>query len=189
MAEFQINFRESDGSPRLLEAGIADGTNPPIGRCGFMSERWESQSGGWAVPVLGIAGTILAVCGLFLAALHSLAQPTVYENPGLAAYTPPAATRLVPLPRVSDAPELAQLPDLPSSPLTALAQAEATDKPATDKPASEKPAKPAHQAVHKHARAIPRGYDQQRSGYAQQNYENRDWNSNRAWAGGFKTWF
>ena len=93
MAEFQINFRESDGSPRPLEAGIADGTNPPIRRSGFMSDRWESQSDGWTVPVLGLAGAILAVGGLFFVALHSLAQPTVYENPGLAAYTPPAARR------------------------------------------------------------------------------------------------
>jgi hypothetical protein len=219
MATFRINFRDSDRSPRLLDAGIADGTNPSVRRCGFMSDPWRSQSDGSALPVLGIVGAIMAVVGLFFFAFYSLAQPTVYKNPGLAAYTPPAATRLVPLPRVSDAPELAPLPDLPPSPLTAMAQAQATDKQATDQPASEKPARRARQAAHRHAPAVPGGYDQQPSGYAQQNYEYRDWNgnragaggwngnragaggsnsnragtggsnSNRAWAGGFKTWF
>jgi hypothetical protein len=199
-----MTFGDSDRPRRLFDADIADGTNPSIERCGFMSEPWESQSDGWALPGLGIAGAIMAVGGLFFSALYSFAQPTFYENPGLAAYKPPPATRLVPLPRISDAPELVQLPDLPASPLTALAQAQAPDK-----PASEKPAKAVHQAAHRHAPAVPRGYDQQRSGYAQQNYEYRDWNgnragaggwngnragaggsnSNRAWAGGFKTWF
>jgi hypothetical protein len=135
--------------------------------------------------VFWTASVVLAVGGLFFLALFSLAQPTVYANPGLAAYTPPAATRLVPVPRVSDAPELAELPALPVTSLSALAQAQTTEK-----PTSEKPAKSAgHQTAHKHARAPPREFDQRRWGYAQQNYEYRDWNSNRAWGGGFKTWF
>src|SRR5262245_18783697 len=46
----------------------------------------------------------------FFAFLIWLYRPIVLENPGVAAYQPPPATRLVPLPRKMDAPELVETP-------------------------------------------------------------------------------
>jgi hypothetical protein len=40
-------------------------------------------------------------------------QPRVFANPGLAAYKPPPATRLIPLPRKMDAPKLVESPAAP----------------------------------------------------------------------------
>jgi hypothetical protein len=149
-----------------------------------MSEKWTSQTDGSAQPMFWIGGAMLAAGGLFFLALYWLAQPTFYENPGLAAFTPPPATPLVPLAGPRDAPALAQIPSQPPSALTALAQAQSTEK-----PASEKPIKPvSHQAAHKHEPAAPHQINQPQWGYAQQNYEYRDWNSDRARAGG-KNWF
>jgi hypothetical protein len=66
--------------------------------------------------------------------------------------------------------------------MTALAKAQTTEKPTSEKPAKAV----ARQAAHRHAR-VPREVDQRRWGYAQQNYDYRDWNSNRQWGG--RTWF
>jgi hypothetical protein len=52
--------------------------------------------------LLGIGGFCLAFAGF----LHWLLQPVVLPNPGLAAYRPPPGTRLEPMRRKSDAPEL-----------------------------------------------------------------------------------
>jgi hypothetical protein len=56
----------------------------------------------------------LSVAGLGALSGYWLMQPRVITNPGLAAYKPPPATRLVPLPRKMDAPELAELPAAPA---------------------------------------------------------------------------
>lgn len=54
----------------------------------------------------------LVFCGaLFFLFLYWKMLPTVLINPGMAAYQPPPGTRLEPLPRKMDAPELAELPD------------------------------------------------------------------------------
>ena len=47
----------------------------------------------------------------FFAFLGWLYQPNVIENPGIAAYRQPPGTRLVPLPRKMDAPELVEIPE------------------------------------------------------------------------------
>ena len=60
----------------------------------------------------------LALASCIFVALYWLLQPVKSANRGLAAYTPPPSTRLEPLPRKMDAPELAT----PQSPLHALAQ-------------------------------------------------------------------
>jgi hypothetical protein len=134
----------------------------------------------WTPPFLA-ASTILGIVGIFALSFYILFQPAVYENPGLAAYSPPQATRLVPLPRKSDVPELADLPELPEPPSTALAQAQTNDKPA--KPVARPPFRRRLQGTH-------RDNEQPRLGYSPQwNYTDRDWNRNRAWSGGFKSWF
>jgi hypothetical protein len=138
-----------------------------------------------AAPLLGISGAILAgAAGLFLL-IYFLCQPTVSANPGVAAYAPPPATRLVPLPRISDAPELAELSvDSPSppSPLSALAQARAGDQPA-------KP--PPRPVARKRPRVEPIEREQRNVGFAQPwNFGYRSSPSNEhAWSGGPRSWF
>jgi hypothetical protein len=148
-----------------------------------MAETWKSQSDEWVVPLFWFLSAILAGAACLFLLLYSLSKPTEYANPGIAAYTPPPGTRLLPLPRKSDAPELAELPAEPSSPLSALARAEASEDQA--KRDIRPPAR-------KRPRVDPREYDQRRAGYTQQwNGGYRDWNNNRAWSGGggSRSWF
>jgi hypothetical protein len=138
----------------------------------------------WVAPLLGVFGAILAGAGCLFLLTYYLSQPAMNPNPGVAAYTPPPATRLVPLPRKSDAPELADLPPLPTEPspaLTALAQAQPSDQP---------PKREARAPVRKRPRIDPRDDDQNRFGSVQPwKYGNRDWDNNRAWAGNARPWF
>jgi hypothetical protein len=89
-----------------------------------MIKQLKSQSDESVLPLALILSTILAVVGCFWLLLFYFSQPTIYPNPGLAAYVPPPGTRLLPLLRKSDAPKLANLPDEPPSPLAALTQAQ-----------------------------------------------------------------
>ncbi len=141
--------------------------------------RLKSQSEESDIALLCAFGVFLAI-GLCLSYLiFSLLQPTRAPNPGMAAFDP-GATRLVPLPRTSDAPALAELPAAPDDAArNALAQA------------SEPPAKPeAKPAAHRRgaARSAPR-----RDLAPQWNSPYRDWNDNHgwnsAWRGGPKSWF
>src|SRR5262245_8606176 len=63
------------------------------------------------IAVYLIAFTLVAGLGCFGG--YWLMQPRVIPNLGLAAYEPPPGTRLVPLSRKMDAPELAALPPTP----------------------------------------------------------------------------
>jgi hypothetical protein len=56
----------------------------------------------------------ISVAALGASGGYWLMQPRVIENLGLAVYKPPPATRLIPLPRKSDAPELVDLTPTPS---------------------------------------------------------------------------
>src|SRR5258708_39481914 len=88
----------------------------------------RSQGDQLAAPLLLILSANLAAAAGFFLLLYTLYQPQISPNPGGAAYMPPPATRLIPLPRRSDAPELPGLPeDLPSA-LNALAQAQTRDQ-------------------------------------------------------------
>jgi hypothetical protein len=146
-----------------------------------MAQPWKLQHDQAAVIQFWILSLILAAAGGLSLLFYSATRPTIYANPGIAAYTPPPGTRLVPLPRSSDAPELVDLPDQASSPLTALAQAQPNEKPAkTDvrPPARKRP------------RSDPHDYEERKPGYAQQwNYGYHDWNNNRAAGAGFRSWF
>ncbi len=135
----------------------------------------------WAAPLLGVAGTFLAAAaGLFLL-IYFLCQPTVNPNPGIAAYTAPPATRLVPLPRVSDATELAELPAEPTSGLAALAQARAGDQPAKLVP---------RPVAHKRTRVEHGERDQRDLGFGQPwNFGYRGPGNEHAWSGGPRPWF
>jgi hypothetical protein len=155
----------------------------------------ESLNEEWAAPLFGVFGVILAGAACIFLLLYYLSRPAVNPNPGLAAFKPPPATRLVPLPRKSDAPELAELPAEPPSPLTALAQAQPSEQPAKREARS-----PARKRPHVEPREDDRarfGPDQQwKFGYRDWNNSrdwnnNRDWNwnNNRKWAGNSRPWF
>jgi hypothetical protein len=82
-----------------------------------MVKQLKSQSDESVLPVFLILSAILTVVGSLWLLLFYFSQPTIYPNPGLAAYVPPPGTRLLPLLRKSDAPELANLQDEPPSPM------------------------------------------------------------------------
>jgi hypothetical protein len=125
---------------------------------------------------------VTGVVACFWFSLFYLSRPTSVPNPGLTAYTPPPGTRLLPLPHMSEAPELADVPNEPTSPLTAMAQAQTSQKKAKDPP-----------SAHKRPRTVPRKTEQRALGYAQQ------WNGLRQLGGqsqpehrligGPKSWF
>jgi hypothetical protein len=147
-----------------------------MGVAGFppIAKGWKSQSDERALPLFWIVGAFLSVVGYFSFLLIYLSQPTSYQNPGFAAYTPIGP---LPLPQKSDAPELADLPDKIPSPLTALAQAQTDDKKLKDRraPGRNRPRVLAHEN------------DQRTLGYGQQwNYGHLDWSSHRAWSAGRK---
>jgi hypothetical protein len=97
-------------------------------------------------PCLCLAGALAAVVGVFIYALFYLSRPTVYPNPGVAAYHAPPATVLGPQPRVSSAFDIPPEPLTPdqSSAFAELAGASASPDPAKDAPSS----------AQKHARSL-----------------------------------
>jgi len=158
------------------------GTNPGALRCWLMAQPWKSHDDQAGAIQLWILSLILAGVGGFCLLFYSVTRPKVYANPGIAAYTPPPGTRLVPLSRTSDAPELADLPAVEApSPLKAFAQAQPNEKPAKSD---------VRQPARKRPRADPREYEERKPGYAQQwNYGYHDWNNNRSAGAGFRSWF
>jgi len=104
-------------------------------------------------PALCLVGIIAILLGGSYYALFDLSKPTVYPNPGVEAYHSPEATRLVPLPRVSDAPEVAAEPvgEAASESASVLPQA-----PAPHAPAKEAAA-PSHKSTRTSQNADPRG--------------------------------
>jgi hypothetical protein len=141
-----------------------------------MVRPFTTQSDEWGLPLIWVLGSIAALSGCFWFLVVYLSQPTVYRNPGLAAYTPPPGTRLLPLPRKMDAPEVADLDESPPSPVTALAQAQT----------NEKQVKSSRVLVRKRAHEIPREPGLRARGYAQQWNGFGDWNSTRSWSSGRK---
>jgi hypothetical protein len=71
-----------------------------------------------------LSGYLAFMAGIFFFLYWQL-QPATIANAGQAAYVPPPQTRLIPLARKMDAPELAEIPPL-ASPLQALASVEDT---------------------------------------------------------------
>jgi hypothetical protein len=132
----------------------------------------KTQGDEWALPLFSIVGVIAAIVACFWLLIFDLSQPTVYPNPGVTGYAPPPGTRLLPLPRTSDAPELADLPNELPSPLTAMARALDQKEAAPESPAHKRP-------------RVVAGENEQRTSDSGQpwNYGNGAGNSNRAWSG------
>jgi hypothetical protein len=74
-----------------------------------------------------LSGYLAFMAGIFFILYWQL-QPATIVNAGQAAYVPPPETRLIPLARKMDAPELADIQPL-NSPLEALAKVEDTPTP------------------------------------------------------------
>jgi hypothetical protein len=90
-----------------------------------MRRRQTAVHEAWTIPVMGyLCGYLAFMAGIFFF-LYSQLQPATIANAGQAAYVPPPQTRLIPLARKMDAPELAEIPPL-SSALGALAKVEDT---------------------------------------------------------------
>jgi hypothetical protein len=90
-----------------------------------MRRRQTAVHEAWTIPVMGyLCGYLAFMAGIFFF-LYSQLQPATIANAGQAAYVPPPQTRLIPLPRKMDAPQLAEITPLNSS-LEALAKVDAT---------------------------------------------------------------
>jgi hypothetical protein len=148
-------------------------------------------------PSFWLISTIISVVGCFWFLLFSLLSPTVYPNPGLAAYTPPPMTRLVLLPRTGDLPEMIPEPAIPSYPPSAsaaFAQAE-PDQEQTKEAAP--PAQKRPRAVsQKRPRAISHDSGEHAFGYAPsfgyarpRDYQYRWWTNRPRQTGNQKSWF
>jgi hypothetical protein len=145
-----------------------------------LQQRWQSLGDEWNAPVFGFLAVLLTGAAAVFFVIFSLCRPAVYPNPTATAYAVPAATRLVPLPRQSTAPALADLPvvDLPS-PLTAFAKAKPDEPPVK----SEKlpPAR-------KHPRADASAFGQPAYGFAQPwNFQPQGPSNNHVRSGGPKS--
>src|SRR5262245_5903737 len=85
-----------------------------------MKGRWIAEDQRGTIPLAGyLVGYLAFISAIFLG-LYGLLQPMAIANLGLAAYRPPPQTRLEPLPRKMDAPELTALE--PPSSLRTFAQ-------------------------------------------------------------------
>jgi hypothetical protein len=131
---------------------------------------------------LAMFGLISGGAFVLFALLYNLLQPAVVANPGLAAFTPPPATRLVPLPRQSDAPPLAEVPAETAS-LKAFAQAAPDeDKPIAVAPTRKRPRAGSAASPPEPRFGDPYAYEPRRPDFAQQwNFGSSDWSAgNRA---------
>jgi hypothetical protein len=70
---------------------------------------FETQVDDWTYPVMYSLIKLSLSAAVFFAFLIWLYQPRVLENPGVAAFQPPPATRLVPAPRKMDPPEIFEI--------------------------------------------------------------------------------
>jgi len=87
-----------------------------------MQRRRTAVQEAWTIPAMGyLSGYLVFMTGIFLF-LYWLLQPVAITNAGQSAYIPPPQTRLVPLARKMDAPELVDVADAKLSVLNALAQ-------------------------------------------------------------------
>jgi hypothetical protein len=129
-----------------------------------------------AAPLAGCLVLVLLVAGLGFLGGYWLMQPRVIPNMGLAAYEPPPATRLIPLPRKMDAPELAELPPAPVEPVSAQperspASAEKATVAASAKPVARRP------------KARPQTGDDPMSAYAYRDRRGDHWDDRRGYGG------
>lgn len=146
-----------------------------------MRDNLRPAKGDYDIALCWGLGAATAVAGCVGLLLLFLMQPDKYPNLGLAAYTPPPGTRLLPLPHKSDAPELAELPAQEPAALNALAHAKTVDVEVTRAPDRQ---------GRKRTRSASRPREQREAGDArpQWNGWRNEWNGN-FWNGGSRAWF
>src|SRR5690348_3931434 len=88
-----------------------------------------------SLPFLNALAVTLSLTAALFLPLSLIMEEKVFKNPGLASYRPPPGTRLEPLPRPSDAPQLAELPETKT--VAAVAQ-EASSSETPKPPKAEK---------------------------------------------------
>jgi hypothetical protein len=138
-----------------------------------MRRRQTAVHEAWTIPVMGyLCGYLAFMAGIFFF-LYSQLQPATIANAGRAAYVPPPQTRLLPLARKMDAPELAEIPPLNSA-LGALAKVE--DTPTSSHNESGRRAKKRH-------RTETASRETRRS-YRAVSYGSYD----RSWQRGYRSW-
>lgn len=121
-----------------------------------------------------LSGYLAFMAGIFFVLYWQL-QPATIANAGRSAYVPPPQTRLIPLARKMDAPELAEIPPL-ASPLEALAKIE--DTATSSSKESGRRAKKRHRT--------DTAYREARRRYA---YEGSAYRSyDRYWQRGYRSW-
>jgi len=126
-----------------------------------------------SLPILNALAVTLGLTAALFLLLYWLMRPKVFENPGLAAYQPPAGTRLEPPPRASDAPQLADLPAEKAAPMVAEASPQEVAQPLkAEAPKAEKrklaKKQPPARARREHQEA-PNRFAQQRDRQEQRN--------------------
>src|SRR5437899_8965698 len=98
-----------------------------------MQRRQTAVHEAWTLPAMGyLSGYLAFMVGIFLF-LYWLLQPVTITNAGQSAYVPPPQTRLVPVARKMDAPDVVELAAAqPLNPtLVALAQLEEAKSPSS----------------------------------------------------------
>jgi hypothetical protein len=166
------------------------GTQNCAMRSGSMTRQPRLSAQESVLPLVGTVSAIAAIIGCFWFFVLYLSQPTTFPNPGLAAYTSPVGTRLIPLPRESDAPELAEVQEELPSPRSAMAQASFSSVTQAQPRQTELKAPP---QVRRHHHATSRDAERQIAGFAQQ-WSDGNMVSTRApsgphLTGGPKSWF
>jgi hypothetical protein len=116
------------------------------------------------LPILGYLLLMAGMYGVFGILFLWILKPTVWANPGIAAYVPPPATLLIPPPGKMDAPELAAIE---ASPMTVPARDNAAA------PAQAKPEK--HMVVRKRPKPIPQFEATYRNTWAWNNDHQQDY--------------
>ena len=128
--------------------------------------------------LLGYLSAAAGLAAAFFFLLYWLMQPSVVPNPGMAAHFAPPATRLEPLPRKMDAPELAEEPG------RSYAAASTADTSATKSKAENRP-KEARAPIRKRPRTVVRReYQGLVYGYAQEG----NGGYRQEWSGGYRPW-
>jgi len=134
----------------------------------------------WTYPAMYMAIKLSLFAAAFFGFLFWLYQPNVIENPGVAAYQPPPGTRLVPLARKMDAPEIFQIP-VPERRTFAAADslrvASVSNKP-TDAVIKKNRARVANAKPRQKA-VLSYGYAQRSFAYETQRQSFREWHGNR----------
>jgi hypothetical protein len=140
-----------------------------------MRTRHGDPSSEYAAPMAVCLLVFVILAGAGFLGGYWLMQPKVVPNEGLAAYEPPAGTRLIPLPRKMDAPELAELPKPPLE--TESAQAGPITEKIETKPIVTKP-----KVTHKRPKMRPQPGGYPGSAYADSGRWDGAWG---AWRGGW----